>query len=1416
MTTGSSIGINLANNVYYGTEFPFIDRMKSAGSWVATGATEPIKLDKDGYPLAVPAGADSLYTMVGLDPASAGTSNTYVLTYTGTAGVFLMGAKILSSEPGKITFQYTSTDTNQMLLAVGGLDPKSPLGDMHLVRSDQVDLFNAGEIFNPAFTDKIGQLDTLRFMDWMNTNATNVQKWSDRTTLSDMTWQTSGDSSMPIEVMVALANKTKTNMWLNVPTKADDDYVRQMMTYVRDHLDPSLSVHLEYSNEVWNWQFQQAAYSHIEAAKLWGTDANHDGHIDPYDSAEQYGAGWVTWYGYRAAQVANIANQVFGDDASRLHNVIATQTAWVGLEGLIFDGVARANLGSVDQLFDDYAVTTYFDGMMRGANDADRATILSWARSGDAGLTAAFAALKDGTGLTAKDEGSLAWLKQVLIAQGAVAKKNGLNLVAYEGGVDLTGGERQGNEVVAFLKRLQADPRMGDIYKQMVDDFGAAGGTLLNPLIDVDAGFWGTLKSIYDTGSPEWDALVAAQKAVAGSKPTTGTTGSPSPVPATPTAPTPSPPVSPEPTGPVLPAGLTDQANYTMADGEKTIGYVGADKFTAIGNALDNTITAGNGGSSLSGGAAKDVLIGGNGADLLDGGAGADTMIGGAGDDIYIVDDAGDVVIEKANGGTDEVRTSLSVYTLDDEVDNLTYTGTGRFTGTGNAAANVLTGGNGGATLLGGAGNDRLIGGSGADLLDGGTGDDVMTGGAGDDVYVVDSAGDQVIDAAGGGTDEVRTTLASYTLPDRVENLTYVGLGTFFAIGNDDANIITGGAGDDTLNGGAGNDTLNGSAGNDKLYGGLGNDVLNGGSGNDLLDGGAGDDVMTGGIGNDVYLVDFVGDRVIELAGQGTDEVRTTLAAYTLGDNVENLTAIGTDYFTGTGNALANVMTAGAGGAKLMGGDGDDTLNGGAGVDTLEGGAGKDKLYGGAGNDVLNGGAGDDLLDGGAGNDVMTGGIGNDVYVVDSVGDRVIELAGQGTDEVRTMLAACMLGDNVENLTYNGTGFFTGTGNALANVLTAGNGGSRLSGGAGDDTLNGGAGADHLDGGAGADRMVGGGGNDIYVADDYRDTVVELPGGGTDEIRTALGAFVLTDNVENLTYTGTGMFQALGNALDNVMTGGPGSNRMLGGAGNDTLIGGNSADVLDGGTGADRMVGGGGNDIYFVDNVGDQVVENAGGGIDTAYSSITYTLSANVENLQLFGGGVIDGTGNELANTIIGNAVANRLFGGAGNDMLFGGGGDDMLDGGDSDDTLLGEDGNDTLYGGAGDDTLVGGAGNDALIGGAGADVLTGGTGTDRFVFRVGELSADPAKTDRITDFSRDEGDKIDLSAFDADPSTAKRDAFTFVGTAEFSKRAGEVRIDTSGTYQVISGDLNGDGVADFTINVNKNFGTLIATDFVL
>jgi Ca2+-binding RTX toxin-like protein len=266
--------------------------------------------------------------------------------------------------------------------------------------------------------------------------------------------------------------------------------------------------------------------------------------------------------------------------------------------------------------------------------------------------------------------------------------------------------------------------------------------------------------------------------------------------------------------------------------------------------------------------------------------------------------------------------------------------------------------------------------------------------------------------------------------------------------------IINGTGGNDTLNGTSSADTINGLGGDDTLFG-------NGGS--DTLDGGTGADTMSGGIGNDTYIVDDAGDSVVENSGEGTDTVRTTLAAYALTANVEHLRFIGVGNFTGTGNDLNNDIT------------------GGGGNDTLSGGDGHDQLYGNGGDDSLYGGTGHDLLSGGAGADYMEGNDGNDAYIVDNVGDVVAEASGEGVDIVYSNLATYTLAAEVENLQWNGSGSFTGTGNVLDNIIWGGGNDDTLSGGDGNDELRGSAGNDALNGGNGEDRLIGSSGADTYT-----------------------------------------------------------------------------------------------------------------------------------------------------------------------------------------------------------------------------------------------------------------------------------------------------------------------------------------------
>lgn len=349
------------------------------------------------------------------------------------------------------------------------------------------------------------------------------------------------------------------------------------------------------------------------------------------------------------------------------------------------------------------------------------------------------------------------------------------------------------------------------------------------------------------------------------------------------------------------------------------------------------------------------------------------------------------------------------------------------------------------------------------------------------------------------------------------------------------------------------------------------------------------------------------------------------------------------------------------------------------------------------------------------------------------------------------------------------------TGSALNDRLVGDDSANVLSGLAGNDELTGAGGNDWLDGGAGIDRLSGGIGDDTYVVDSKSDVVIENPGEGNDTVRVnASFSLASSPDVENLTYTGASKATLTGNAA---------ANRIEGGSGSDTI---------DGGGGADIMVGGAGSDTYTVDDVGDVIVESTKGGTDVVKAAVSFTLGPNVEKLTLTGSSAIDGTGNELANTLNGNSAANSLYGLAGND---------------------------TLAGMAGDDRLEGGDGSDVLRGGTGFDVLLGGAGNDKFDWDSIAESGLGATRDQVLDFTSGK-DRLDLTGIDARAGTSANDAFTFIGTSAFSGVAGELRYElangTGGDFTLVQVDVNGDGAADFEIALVGHTTALQGTDFLL
>lgn len=346
-----------------------------------------------------------------------------------------------------------------------------------------------------------------------------------------------------------------------------------------------------------------------------------------------------------------------------------------------------------------------------------------------------------------------------------------------------------------------------------------------------------------------------------------------------------------------------------------------------IGGATANEFFGLVGDDTLKGMGGDDTLWGGDGKDLLDGGTGSDTLYGEDGDD-HLIGGAG---LNKLYGGNgaDVLEGGVNNDLLDGGKGDDHAAGNGGSDSiSGGDGDDTLDGGDGVDTLVGDAGNDTLIGGRNDDTLDGGAGADTMSGGLNNDMYWVDSLDDQVIELANEGRDAVHTRTNNYTLTANVEVLFMEeAAGVLTASGNELDNGLIGNSLDNVLYGLDGNDGLVGHDGVDILYGGKGNDSLS----ND----GTGLDTMYGGVGNDTYWINGSNYTIVEVAGEGTDLVYSTVSIAALADNVENLTLLRNTNINGTGNALNNIIIGNDGANVLTGGAGNDRMTGGAGADTF-------------------------------------------------------------------------------------------------------------------------------------------------------------------------------------------------------------------------------------------------------------------------------------------------------------------------------------------------------------------------------------------------------------------------------------------------------------------------------------------------
>ncbi len=488
-TTPLRLGINLAGNAYWSTEHPFSNLVKHGSRWrtqrIGQAFTwdDPLpELTPEGYPRRIP--ADSVLEVFILGtPHRAHLSDELVVLYDGKGRLeYSLGARLKSRAPGRDVIEDVGGE--YLVAQLVETDSQDPVRN---IRVYEASAEQSPTTFRRTFLDRWAGMSTLRFMDWMETNNSQVRSWAQRPRPDNFTQTGSG---IALEYMIALANTQKGAPWFCMPHLADDDYVRRFARQVKQDLDPSLPIYVEYSNEVWNSQFEQARYAAARGQELKLSS-------NPFEAQ-------LRFYAQRSTEVFRIWEEVFADQKDRVIAVLSTQAAnpWTSTVVLEWKDASRHA--------DVLAVAPYFGGSL-GDPEVEQ-KVAGWS------LDQLFAALRTEV---ARDN------RKMITGQAEIARQFGLKLVAYEGGQHLVGhgGSENNPKIEKLFQTANRDARMEQLYLEHLGNWQAAGGDVYVMFSSVAPyskwGSWGILEteSQDPATSPKWRALRKALQQAASTPP---------------------------------------------------------------------------------------------------------------------------------------------------------------------------------------------------------------------------------------------------------------------------------------------------------------------------------------------------------------------------------------------------------------------------------------------------------------------------------------------------------------------------------------------------------------------------------------------------------------------------------------------------------------------------------------------------------------------------------------------------------------------------------------------------------------------------------------------------------------------------------------------------------------------------------
>lgn len=471
-TGNPPIGINLSGLADWTTQWAFVDIFKISRTWVpqqkgaAWGEGPPLALTPEGWVASLKPGqyAETVMFSGGHYP-----TGKYTVLYDGQ-GKLEFGqdnVKIVSQTPDRITVDVRPGGSG-IFLKIMATNPDNPIRNIRMIMPGFEDTYEQ-QPFHPLFLERLSKFKVLRFMDWESTNGSPIKDWSERTTPQSA--RQTGSKGVALEYMIQLANTLQADPWFTIPHQASDDYVRQFATLVRDRLNPKRKVYIEYSNEVWNWAFEQTPYAERKGTEL--------GLRDPGD--KDGGRAMLRFYSQRSVEMFKIWREVFGG-SDRLVEVLASQggNVWAGEQVLRWKDAYK--------YADEYAIASYFSGYGAASGlvepkNADQVVRMTPEQVLDK-------MLED---IRADRENNFQNYQ--------LAQRYGLGLTAYEGGVHLLSWNMPADkqaQITELFAAANRHPRMRDLYREYLTQWKETGGGLLNQFTDVGLytkwGFWGALE----------------------------------------------------------------------------------------------------------------------------------------------------------------------------------------------------------------------------------------------------------------------------------------------------------------------------------------------------------------------------------------------------------------------------------------------------------------------------------------------------------------------------------------------------------------------------------------------------------------------------------------------------------------------------------------------------------------------------------------------------------------------------------------------------------------------------------------------------------------------------------------------------------------------------------------------------------